>query len=249
MLNKSVRIRPWSRFAASLLIAFNLGSQTADVLAYLRPLDRDTTAARSDPYLLNHVDGFGTTTWDCTQPIEVAVNLRHLPNELRQGTLLDLLAAMEAISSQSSFQLRFVGETLAVPTKSWAQSWKSHSPAAPVVVAFGDTSDTDLFLPNAMAVGGFFRVEDSSGRPRTSVGFVYVHTEHFVGLKEGSGFMSRGALLTHELLHVLGLDHVHHSKWDSVMNPWLSHSWGKLGPGDLEGLERLAEIGCPSKVS
>jgi hypothetical protein len=60
--------------------------------------------------------------------------------------------------------------------------------------------------------------------------------------------MSRGALLTHELLHVLGLDHVHRSKWDSVMNPWLSYSWGKIGPGDLEGLERLAAIGCPSVV-
>jgi hypothetical protein len=60
--------------------------------------------------------------------------------------------------------------------------------------------------------------------------------------------MSRGALLAHELLHVLGLGHVHPSSRDSVMTPWLSSSLGEIGPGDVEGLERLAEVGCPSTV-
>jgi hypothetical protein len=32
------------------------------------------------------------------------------------------------------------------------------------------------------------------------------------------------------------------------MTPWLSSSLGKIGPGDVQGLERLAEVGCPSNV-
>ena len=155
---------------------------------------------------------------------------------------------MDLISSQSSFQLQLVGETSVIPTTEWAQSWRSDSLFAPVVVAFGDASDTDLFEPNSMAVGGFFQGEESDGRTRAVVGFVYVHTEHFIRLKAGTGFMSRGALLAHELLHVLGLGHVHPSSRDSVMTPWLSSSLGKIGPGDVQGLERLAEVGCPSNV-
>lgn len=246
MTTTSAKLRPWSRLFASLLIAFNVGSQTADVLAYLRPLERGTTAARGDPYLLIEKDDSGPTTWDCTQPIEVAVNLRHLPGRIHEDTIRDLRAAMDSITSQSRFQFRFVGETSAVPSKAWAQSWGSHSPAAPVVVSFGDTKDTDLFLPDAIAVGGFFYGKDEAGKTRASVGFVYVHTEQFIRLKAGDGYMSRVALLSHELLHVLGLGHVDPSRWDSVMTPWLDSSWGKIGPGDLEGLRRLAEVGCPS---
>ena len=248
MPNKSVNLRYWSRLATSLLFAFNLGSHTANVLAYLRPLEQGTTAGRGEPYLYLHSDDDGPTTWDCSQPIRIAVNLRNLPDRHRADALRDLQAVMDLISSQSSFQLQLVGETSVIPTTEWAQSWRSDSPSAPVVVAFGDASDTDLFEPNSMAVGGFFQGEESDGRTRAVVGFVYVHTGHFIRLKAGTGFMSRGALLAHELLHVLGLGHVHPSSRDSVMTPWLSSSLGKIGPGDVLGLERLAEVGCPSTV-
>jgi len=248
MPNKSVNLRYWSRLATSLLFAFNLGSHTANVLAYLRPLEQGTTAGRGEPYLFLHSDDDEPTTWDCTQPIRIAANLRNLPDRHRADTLRDLQVVMDLISSQSSFQLQLVGETSVIPTTEWAQSRRSDSQSAPVVVAFGDASDTDLFEPNSMAVGGFFQGEDLNGRTRAVVGFVYVHAEHFIHLKAGTGFMSRGALLAHELLHVLGLGHVHPSSRDSVMTPWLSSSLGEIGPGDLQGLERLAEVGCPSTV-
>jgi hypothetical protein len=219
----------------------------ADIMAYLRPPEGGS-AERGDPYVLV-ADREGTPlTWDCSKPIPVAVNLNSLPSHDRASVLRDLKTVLAEISSQSSFQLHFAGETDEVPTKSWGYERHPGSASAPVVVAFGDGTDSDLYRPGAIAVGGFFYDDDDRGLARAYLGYVYVHTEHFADLKEGSGFMSRGALLTHELLHVLGLDHVHRSKWDSVMNPWLSYSWGKIGPGDLEGLKRLAAIGCPSVV-
>jgi hypothetical protein len=247
MIRISSRFRPLSRLGTALLIGLNFGSQMADVLTYLRSPTQGDFAVRSDPYVLVE-DREGTPlTWDCSKPLPVAVNLKSLPPHDRESVLRDLKSAMSAISSQSSFQLHFAGETDVVPTEAWARRWSPRSMSAPVVVVFGDGTDSDLYRSEAIAVGGFFYGDDDLGQARAHLGYVYVYTEHFTSLKKGAGFMSREALFIHELLHVLGFDHVHRSKWDSIMNPWLSSSWGKIGPGDLEGLRRLAEVGCPSK--
>jgi hypothetical protein len=56
--------------------------------------------------------------------------------------------------------------------------------------------------------------------------------------------MSHQALLTHELLHVLNLDHV--ADPDSLLTVRLSDSNGFLGPGDIEGLAKLHAASCAS---
>jgi len=141
-----------------------------------------------------------------------------------------------------------MGQTTAVPSMQWSEEWDTYAPAARVVVSFGDATDTDLFEPGAAAMGGLFARRTPIGEPRAFAGFVYVHTAHLGDYQPGRGYLSRVALFTHELLHVLGLGHVHPSHADSILTPSLSDSYGRLGPGDIAGLGRLAEIGCPDSL-
>ena len=236
---------PWPRFGALCLLAFNLGSQAADVLAYIRPLSTDIAAEVSEPFALLAAENGTQLAWPCDLPIRVAVNLESIPERERAGILEDVLSAMDDISTQSRFRFQFIGLTTAIPSMSWAGTWSAQTPAAQVVVAFGDGRDTDLIRPNAAGMGGYFYADDPQDGLQIIAGYVYVHTKHLADYRPGRGFMSRVALLTHELLHVLGLGHVHPARSESVMTPRLSVSRGDLGPGDRAGLSRLAEISCP----
>ncbi len=149
------------------------------------------------------------------------------------------------LNDRSLFRLYLMGQTTVVPSTQWAKDWDRHVPAARVVISFGDATDTDLFEPGAAAVGGLFARRTPIGDLRAFAGYVYVHTAHLGDYQPGRGYLSRVALFTHELLHVLGLGHVHPSHADSILNPSLNDSYGRLGPGDIAGLRRLAEIGCP----
>ena len=61
--------------------------------------------------------------------------------------------------------------------------------------------------------------------------------------RPGSGYLSRQALFTHELLHALGLDHVeNHPR--SILNEKISQSIGTIGPGDIAGMAALGELAC-----
>jgi hypothetical protein len=173
------------------------------------------------------------------------VNLRNIPAAEHRSLVADLVAAMEDIDEHSAFRFTLMGHTDAVPTTRWASQWHEHSPAARVVVSFGDATDTDLFEPGAAAMGGVFARRTPAGEMQAHAGFVYVHTAHLGDYRPGRGYLSRVALFTHETLHVLGLGHVHPSYADSILTPNLSSSYGRLGPGDKAGLTRLAELGCP----
>ena len=243
----TTRFRYWLRLCAACVFLFDLGGLTTEVLnGSAAPFDVNQTPVGA-PYVLFESDG-DHPVWDCSKPIGIAVNLRNVPATDHQSLLADIASALEDINDRSLFRLYLMGQTTAVPSTQWAKDWDRHVPAARVVVSFGDASDTDLFEPGAAAMGGLFARRTPTGDLRAFAGYVYVHTAHLGDYRPGLGYLSRVALFTHELLHVLGLGHVHPSHADSVLTPSLSDSYGRLGPSDIAGLNRLAEIGCPDSL-
>ena len=244
-MRSSTRRRYWLRLCALCAFAIDLGGLTADVLdGSVAPFEAGGTPT-GEPYVLFEYPDGSHPVWDCSDPIGVAVNLRNIPTAEHRSLVADLAAAIEDIHEHSAFRFTLVGHTDAVPTTRWAREWHQHSPAARVVVSFGDATDTNLFEPGAAAMGGVFARRTLAGETRAHAGYVYVHTAHLGDYRPGRGYLSRVGLFTHELLHVLGLGHVHPSHADSILTPNLSSSYGRLGPGDEAGLTRLAELGCP----
>jgi len=111
-----------------------------------------------------------------------------------------------------------------------------------VVVYFGEVGDTDLTLPGTAAVGGNFSIPGDGGSDLAYAGYVIIDVANLGDYRPGLGYLSRGALFTHEFLHVLGLDHTTHP--DSMMTPLISRSTGSMGAGDVAGLRHLASLGC-----
>ena len=79
-------------------------------------------------------------------------------------------------------------------------------------------------------------------KPVISVGYVMVDVERLSDYRLGSGYLSRQALFTHELLHAIGLDHVNDPR--SILREKISQSIGTIGPGDIAGMAALGELAC-----
>ena len=200
-------------------------------------------ASAGPPYALLLRGHSNPVAWDCRKPIRVAVNEASLPGPLARVVLGELRDVAAEFSSRTPFELEIVGGTSVVPTRQWGEDLHHGTTDVDVVVYFGRPSDTDLMLPGAAAVGGSFSV---SGGDRSSdrayLGYVFIDATHLGDYRPGHGYLSRGALFTHEFLHVLGLDHTDHP--DSMMNSLISRSTGEMGNGDLAGLRYLASLGC-----
>lgn len=194
------------------------------------------------PYKFLSANSRGPAVWACGRPITVALNTVALDSSSRSSVAADLAASLELIESVSGFRFKFLGPTSAVPTKTWGYDWVDQSPKAQVVVAVVPSQSSDLLVANGAAIGGSFFKTDGAGRLFSFSGYVVVRTERFFDYAPGSGPMSHQALLTHELLHVLNLDHVEDP--NSLLTERLSSSNGIMGPGDIEGLAALHAVSC-----
>lgn len=151
-------------------------------------------------------DTDGPATWGCVSSIPVGLNTGSLSPEDAASLRRDLLAAFDTIAAVSKFRFVFAGTTNEVPDARWGKEWSSRAPGMPVVVAIVPESASDLAFDHAAASGGGF-LRREGGSLRISSGFVLLHAEHFDDYQPGAGFMSRQALLVHELLHVLNVGH------------------------------------------
>ncbi len=194
------------------------------------------------PYKFLSANAKGPATWPCATPIDVAVNLAALDSASRRSFLADLSASLRSLEQNSHYTFRLLGETSAVPTKSWGFDWVKYTPRAQVVVAVIPFQASDLATEHGAAIGGSYFNPDTDGRLRSFAGYVVIQSERFFDYVPGSGHMSHQALITHEMLHVLNLDHVDDPA--SLLTERLSHSDGHLGPGDLAGLEALYASSC-----
>ena len=194
------------------------------------------------PYALLQRERSNPVAWDCRESISVGVNASRLTALLETEVMTELRSVVADISSETPYTLAIAGSTSIVPTHQWGRDMLGAEREFDVVVYFGEIGDTDLTLPGTAAVGGNFSIPGDGDSDLAYAGYVFIDVADLGDYRPGLGYFSRGALFTHEFLHVLGLDHTTHP--DSMMTPLISRSTGSMGAGDVAGLRHLASLGC-----
>lgn len=180
--------------------------------------------------------------WDCRTTIDIVANFDEVPVADRDGIETDLLGAISDVNANGPFAMRLVGHTHVVPSYDWPHE-RDRVPGRPAVIVHVARSSTFAAdKEKVAATGGSFSHPAPGPFDEAHAGHVWVDRDDLGDYLPGSGWMSRQALFTHELLHVLGLGHVHDA--DSVLTPRISESNGHIGRGDRAGLEYLAAGRC-----
>lgn len=156
------------------------------------------------------------------------------------GALADLRAAMAELSVRSGLRFRYVGTTTALGGLS-----RPNPAGVGIVAGWTDAAHEDVFAHGMAGLGG--AVGNGS---RTGSGFVLA--AGFLLLNNGKsmpgGFTTSGAatwgqLITHELMHALGLGHAAGS--GQLMYPTAWSGNHRFGAGDLAGLAQVGSAqGC-----
>jgi hypothetical protein len=182
------------------------------------------------------------SAWSCDAVITIRVNVEQLSLDLRQEVLHEIQGAVDVINRHARLTFVLDGTTSLIPTKATGQSELITNPNT-LLFAFVRQGQSDL-LPSlaAAAGGGVWQHDPKQDRPITRVGYVLVDINRLGDYRPGSGYLSREALFTHELLHSVGLDHVNDPS--SLLNTKISQSIGTLGSGDIHGLHSLGDLAC-----
>ena len=182
------------------------------------------------------------SAWSCDAVITIRVNIEQLGRHLRQEVLREIQGAVDVINEQARLKFVFGETTELIPTKASSESELNTNPNT-LLFAFVRQGQSDL-LPSlaAAAGGGVWQHDPKQNRPITKVGYVLVDINRLGDYRPGSGYLSREALFTHELLHSVGLDHVNDPS--SLLNTKISQSVGSLGSGDITGLKALGDLAC-----
>ncbi|MCU1595164.1 MAG: hypothetical protein JWO12_2556 [Frankiales bacterium] len=204
------------------------------------------SAARgsASSYSLNHNSNGSVSRWNpCDGPIHVRVNAGKAP----AGALADVTTALAALGKATGLSFVYDGATSFVPTHA-----NSSSQPARLVIAWAPpgtgAGQSDYYGAGAVGEGGW-RSSGSSSDGGTTwkwqivQGFVVVDPSVSLASGFGTG-ITRGALLLHELGHVVGLNHT--GDTSQVLYPTLrSATVGSYGAGDLTGLKAVgATNGC-----
>lgn len=200
-------------------------------------------AGKAASYSLHENTDGSVTRWNpCAGPISVRVNAAKAP----AGGLEDARAALAQVSAATGLALTYAGATDFVPTRA-----NERSRPADIVIAWvprgSAPGQSDYFSGSAIGVGAWSSTGTSTdGRTwsyRISSGAVVIDPD--VRLARGFGVGgTTGALLLHEIAHVMGLGHV--TDPTQVMHPsLLPTTRGSFGAGDLAGLAAVgAGQGC-----
>lgn len=183
--------------------------------------------------------------WPCDATISVRVNLDFVPQRERGEVMSDIAVALQTINEHARVKLVVAEPTSLIPTTAMLEARQGVSPNT-VLFAFARQGQSDLMRSIAAATGGGLWVHDSDlDKPVINVGYVIVDVSRLGDYRPGSGYLSRQALFTHELLHALGLDHVENDP-RSILREKISQSIGTIGPGDIAGMAALGELACHS---
>lgn len=162
--------------------------------------------------------------------VPVAVN----PDGAPEGHTELVLASLARVGAAAGLDLVLVGETDDV----WSE--RPRELGAPVLVSWSDAQAVPALAGISAGMGGATYVEGPDGRLWHATGQVVLDRDDL------SGSAQHGAVLDHELGHVLGLDHVEDS--GELMAAVNTTGRTSLGPGDLAGLAALGAIRCPGET-
>ena len=188
-----------------------------------------------------HPDG-SVVRWDPCTPISWKLN----PSAAPPGAAAELDVAFAALGRATGMTFRYAGTTTTTPTSEWLQGADESDT---IVVAWVPKGASDLWQDAGDGRGGWYsRGVTNDGTTwtwRIVKGFVLVDPDSAAGYASGFGSgVTTGALLLHELAHVVGLDHV--SDVDQLMHPTLSdRTAARYSAGDLDGLLAVGRAaGC-----
>lgn len=186
--------------------------------------------------------------WNPCRTHAYKVNLASVPSATRATVLAETQAALRVLATRSGMSFTYKGATSEVPrVGSYAKQ------SADIIIAFTTPTKTNYLYGTADARGGNAATMMTTTSGTTSTykaaiikGFVVVNTAKLLrSYKPGFGTgVRRGNLLTHELGHVVGLNHVSNSRL--LMNPILSsYSPNGYAVGDVAGLSVVGrKAGC-----
>lgn len=183
------------------------------------------------------------SAWSCDAEITINANVEQLSPLLRQEVLREMQGAVDVINMHARLKFVFGETTSLIPTKSIVERAVIANPNT-LLFAFVRQGQSEL-LPTlaAAAGGGVWQHDPAQNRPITRIGYVLVDISRLSDYRSGTGYLSRAALFTHELMHSVGLDHV--GDPNSLLNTKISQSGtGTIGSVDIAGLKALGDLAC-----
>jgi hypothetical protein len=189
-------------------------------------------------------DGLRPVAWSPCRPIHFVVRQQGGPTN--GGELI--ATAVARISAASGLQFVDDGVTDEAPSMGrpayepelYGKRW------APVLVAWSTPEETEALEGDTVGIGGAAPVT-RAGLSVYVTGSVTLDGPAMADLLAGpNGTENALGVLTHELGHVVGLDHVDDPS--QLMNPQASEAVSTLQAGDLAGLAQLGTGACAPRI-
>jgi hypothetical protein len=190
--------------------------------------------------------GGSPVRWNPCEPITYAINTAGASSDVRP----DLRQALARVTRATGIEFRSVGTTKETFIRAYQRMrFEGVIGKAELVVIWVDHADYQAILR---------RLSDprpSLAFAKTMAGLYADQDQYFGGLivmdadatsSLGFGdFYAHGAVLLHELGHIMGLDHVKDPDQLMYSGRFPNFALHAYGPGDLEGLRRLGmDAGC-----
>ncbi|MGD8151144.1 matrixin family metalloprotease [Ornithinimicrobium sp. Y1694] len=167
-------------------------------------------------------------TWGCRQTIPVEVNPEHAP----EGYADRLTAAFAMVNEASGFTFEIVGET---EDRNFLERGRG-----PVLLGWADEQEVPALAGPTAGLGGAVYAQGPGGGGRAVGGMVVLDVDQPGGwLRDTDTELEM--IITHELIHVLGLGH---SEDPNQLMAAEHRGQRALGEGDLAGLASLEETAC-----
>lgn len=235
---------------AAALLGGTVWVAVATVTAPARPGARSQEAggardvpATAGPFAVwaRNPDG-SPVRWDPCTPIRWVLN----PDGAPESALEDLDEATARVAAATGLRFAYAGSSgeRPAPNRPAYQPGRYGDAWAPVLVAWADPGESgDLLRAHDQGVAIPVALEGPDGRASYVTGQVVLNRR--AGLR--AGFASRhgswGAIMLHELAHLVGLDHVGDPR--ELMYPEPHPGPVAWGPGDRAGLAHVgARGGC-----